>query len=249
MPDSARPSPQLTDKGPPQWFGLTALVVANLLVALQAVLRGWGYYETLLVYWLEAVTIGAYNVLRLLVVGLFGQRPFGAWLSRRVGLSSGARLAFTLFGTAFFVIKFAGFALGVGVLVVGLPAFLSRGSGGGAAHVFAGLHAAGPAVGLAVGALVLSHGFSFMRNFLLGREYARLSVFGLIFWPYARLSLVVLVLGLGLVLARTQRTIADTTAFAVALVLVKLAADAATHVMEHRWLAYGASVGPGTAPE
>ena len=137
-----------------QRLALAALVVANLLVALQVLLRGWGYYEMLLIYWFEAVIIG-------------GVRLQVRRLRRRRG----------------------------------------------------------------------SHGFSFVRNFLLEREYARLSIFGLIFWPYARLSLVALILGLGLELARLQGAIASTTAFAVAMVPVKIAADAATHLVEHRWLA------------
>jgi hypothetical protein len=35
----------------------------------------WGYYETLLIYWCEALIIGAYNLLRLLVVGLASEQP------------------------------------------------------------------------------------------------------------------------------------------------------------------------------
>jgi hypothetical protein len=53
-------------------LGLAALIAANLLIAVQALHWGWGYYQVLLIYWGEALVIGAYNVLRLLVVGLFG---------------------------------------------------------------------------------------------------------------------------------------------------------------------------------
>lgn len=217
-------------------FGLWALVFANLLVGLQAALRGWGYYEALLVYWLEAIVIGGYNVLRLLVVGMLSDRPLGA-LSRWVGFSSGAsRLMFTLFGTGFFVFKFAAFALAVGVLVIALPAALPPPGGGGGAEVAEGVRAAGPGVAIAVGFLLLSHGYSFVHNFLMNREYASLSIVGLIFYPYARMILVALVLGLGFVVAQALPAVAATTAFVVALVLVKLAADGATHRFEHQRL-------------
>ena len=62
--------------------GLVVLVAANLLVALLAVRHRWGYYETLLIYWAEVAVLGGYNVLRLLVVGVFGAAPFGAWAGR-----------------------------------------------------------------------------------------------------------------------------------------------------------------------
>jgi hypothetical protein len=236
------------DQNPrPLGAGLAALVAANLAVALLAVLREWGYYETLLIYWLEAVVIGGYNVLRLLVVGLRGEQPLGAWLSRSVGMTPGARLFVTLLGTGFFVVKFGGFALVVGLFVITLPAtFVTAGESGGAA-VFRGLEAAGPGVAVAVGLLILSHGISFVRNFLLGREYARLSVVGLIFWPYARMALVALVLGLGLLIAGLRPGLQGTTTFAVVMVLAKLAADVVSHLTEHRWL--GARAAPTPAPE
>jgi len=217
-------------------LGFAALVAANLLIALQAVLRDWGYYETLLIYWLEAVVIGGYNVLRLFVVGLFGEQPFGAWISRWVGFSSwGSRLFYTVLGTGFFAFQFTGFALGVGLFVTTLPTWLARAGGAeSSGHALEGLRAVGPGVAFGIGVLVLSHGFSFVRNFLLGREYVRRSVVGLIFWPYARMALVAFVLGLGLAAASLQPGLGSTTVFAVVMVLVKLAVDAMTHLWERR---------------
>lgn len=196
-----------------------------------------GYYEPLLIYWLEAVVIGGYTVLRLLVAGTLSERPLGA-LSQWIGWSSlASRLLFTLFGTGFFAVKFGGLALAVGLFVITLPATLAPTDGSAAAQVMAGLRAAGRGVAIAVGLLVLSHGYSFVRNFLVGREYARLSIVGLIFYPYVRMSLVALVLGLGFLLAHVLPRVGATTAFVVTMVLAKLAADAVTHRMEHRRLA------------
>ena len=51
---------------------LVALVIANAFVALQTLRHDWGFYEVTLVYWVEVVILGVYNVLRMLVVGLAG---------------------------------------------------------------------------------------------------------------------------------------------------------------------------------
>jgi hypothetical protein len=67
-------------------------------------------------------------------------------------------------------------------------------------------------------ALCLSHGVSFVRNFLVGREYVRLNIVGLVFWPYARMSLVGAVLLLGVAAARLVPTLGGMTAFAVVMV-------------------------------
>jgi Family of unknown function (DUF6498) len=54
---------------PKKLGGLVALLLANLFVAFQAVRHEWGFYEVMLVFWIEVVILGFYNVLRLMVVG------------------------------------------------------------------------------------------------------------------------------------------------------------------------------------
>jgi hypothetical protein len=89
---------------------------------------------------------------------------------------------------------------------------------------------------VAAGVLCLSHGVSFVRNFLVGREYDRLDILGLAFWPYARMSLVGGVLLLGIAVARLLPDLGRQTAFAAVMVLLKLGADAVSHSLEHRRL-------------
>jgi Family of unknown function (DUF6498) len=218
-------------------IGLGALVVANLFVALQTVWHEWGYYETLLIFWTEVAVLGAYNVLRMLVVGVFGAEPLGSWAARWVDLGSRFnRFLFTLFGVGFFVLKFGGFALGIGLFVLLLPAMLTPEGQSDGISIHRALHAAGPGVLTATGVLCLSHGVSFLRNFLLGREYHRLTIGSLVFWPYARMSLVGGVLVAGIAVARLVPSLGGETAFAVVMVLLKLLADAASHSLEHGWL-------------
>jgi Family of unknown function (DUF6498) len=214
--------------------GVIALVIANLFVALQTLRHEWGYYETLLIYWTEVVILGAYNVLRLFVVGVFGAEPLGSWAAQWVDLGSRFnRFIFTAIGVGFFVFKFGAFALGVGVFVLLLPALLRLDAEGGGGNIHRALVAAGPGLLFATGVLCLSHGVSLVRNFLLGREYDRLTIMNLVFWPYARMSIVGGVLLLGIAIARLVPALGQETAFAVAMVLLKLLADAASHSMEH----------------
>lgn len=218
--------------------GLVALVAANLFVALQTLQHEWGYYETLLIYWTEVVVLGGYNVVRMMVVGVFGARPLGSWAAQWVDLGSRLnRFVFTVIGVGFFVVKFGGFALGVGLFVLLLPAML-RLDGEGGVSIHRALVAAGPGLLTATVALCLSHGVSLVRNFLLGREYDRVSIVTLAFMPYARMSLVGVVLLLGIAIARKVPVLGQETAFAVVMVLLKLLADAVSHTLEHgRYLA------------
>src|SRR6186997_2502227 len=73
-----------TRPDPVSRIGLVALVLANLFVALQTVRHEWGCYETLLIFWTEVAVLGGYNVLRMLLVGVFGARPLGSWAAQYV---------------------------------------------------------------------------------------------------------------------------------------------------------------------
>jgi hypothetical protein len=217
--------------------GLIALVVANLFVALQTFRHEWGYYETLLIYWTEIMILGGYNVLRMMVVGVFGAAPLGEWAARWVDLGSRFnRFIYTAIGIGFFVVKFGAFALALGILVLLLPALLRLDSEGGGVSVHRALAAAGPGLAIATGSLCLSHGVSLVRNFLLGREYDRVTLASLVFWPYARMCLMTAVLLLGIAVARQVPGLGRETTFAVAMIVLKLLADAASHRLEHWWL-------------
>jgi phosphoglycerol transferase MdoB-like AlkP superfamily enzyme len=218
--------------------GLVALVLANLFVALQALWHEWGYYQTLLIYWTEVAIFGGFNLLRMLVVGLFGAEPMGSWAGRYVDPGSRLnRLFFTLIAIGFFVVKFATFAFIIGLFVLLTPALLVPEGTSGAMSVHRALSSAGPGFLIAVAGLALSHAVSFVRSFLMEREYDRVSVMSLMFWPYARMSLVGIVLLVGVGVAPLFPGLSRETAFAVVMVLLKLGADAVSHVVQQENLA------------
>lgn len=215
---------------------LAALITANLFIALHALNSGWGYHQALLIFWFEALIIGGYNVLRLLVVGLFGDQPFGAWLGRAISVSFGSRVFGTLIGTAFFVVKFGALALSAGFWILAMPAYFDSPGSPPADRVMDALSEAGPGLGIAVGALVASHGVSFLWNFLWKREFAAQTVVGLVFWPYVRMALVLAVVIGGVFYVNLNPGLEAAPAMVTLFFLVKTIADAVTHVWEHRLL-------------
>ena len=211
----------------------TALIAANLVVAAVTLFRGWGFYEIIIVYWCEVIIIGGYNMARMVMVGLAGE-PFGKWVD--VG-GVGNRLVLLIFVLGFFVVKFGGFALGMGLLVAMVPAFLGQAHDAGAREIWHGLRAVAGGVAIAVMVLFISHGISFVMNYLVRREYEKTNLLVLMFWPYVRMSLVVMALAAGLVAAKLFPALDTSTTFGVVIVLVKLAADLLLHQIEHAWLA------------
>jgi hypothetical protein len=210
-------------------YAATALVAANLFVAAVAILGDWGYYAVLLVFWWEAVIIGFYNVGRMFVTCLFGE-PLGRW----VGFENrAARFLFAVLLAGFFVFKFGGFALGTGLLVLVVPGLLVREDNSDELlAVSHGIDAVGSEVLLAVAALFVSHGVSFFVNYIGRREYRRSGILLLLFWPYARLALVFAVVIAGLTATQWAPQLAGAPVFAVAMILLKLLLDLATHLHE-----------------
>jgi hypothetical protein len=206
-----------------------ALIAANLVVAALALSRAWGFYEIIIVYWCEALIIGAFNMARMVVVGLVG-KPFGDAIDAGNPPTRGFLLAAAL---VFFVVKFGGFAFGLGFLIMAVPAFLGHVHGTETRGIWRGLQAVGGGVGMAIVALLISHGMSFVMNFMARREYRNTNLLVLLFWPYARMSLVMVALAAGLVAAALVPALDTSVPFGVAVVLVKLAADLVMHRIEH----------------
>ena len=211
----------------------TLLIAANLAVAAITLFRGWGFYEIIIVYWCEAMIIGGYTVARMIMVGLAGA-PFGKWIDAG---NVPTRLFLLVVALGFFAVKFGGFALGTGLLVAAVPAFLGQAHDAGTREIWHGLRAVASGVAIASVVLFISHGVSFVMNFMLRREYENTNLIVLMFWPYVRMSLVSAVLAAGLLVAAFIPALDTSATFGVAIVAVKTAADLLMHQIEHAWLA------------
>jgi hypothetical protein len=115
------------------------------------------------------------------------------------------------------------------------PGFLAGGQGSsGFAAIADGLDEVGTGVLVAAAGLFVSHGISFVVNFIGRREYQRSNVLALLFKPYLRMVLVLLVLAAGFAAASVLPELYAATGFAIGVLLVKLLADFASHRLEHR---------------
>lgn len=214
---------------------LIALVVANLIVGILALRGQWGIFALIVLYWFEALVIGGFNVLRLAVVGLFGEQPFGAALAQRVGVTFGARLLATVIGVGFFAFKFATFAFVVAItfVVASVQFDLERSArlepGETAWFGVAQI----PMTPLIV-ILVASHALSFVWNFLIRGEYRTQTVPALVFWPYLRMAAVSAVVAAGIALIAIVPEAGRTQLAVVVFVLLKTLVDALSHRWEHR---------------
>jgi hypothetical protein len=201
-----------------EWRWLTPSVavlgLANLIPLFGVMWLGWEVFPIILLYWLENVIVGGFNVLRMLSVR---PRDIARWLGK-------------LFLIPFFVVHYGMFTAIHGVFVFSL--FGEGMSGNGffpnVGTVWSAL--VDHRIVYVALALLLSHGFSFVWNYLGKGENQETTLERLMSQPYRRVIVLhfVMILGGFAVLA-----LGEPTAALFMLVLLKIGVDAAAHVKEH----------------
>lgn len=190
-----------------------ALVAANLVPLAGVLFLGWTVFATLLLFWVENVIVGAFNVLRMLVA----QPQIGAmWAAK-------------LFMIPFFTFHYGMFATVHGLFVLTLFGGGLAGRGLPTAATFA--HAVQVAgIAPAAWGLALSHGVSFAFNYIDTGEYKSALVPALMFRPYGRVMVLhIVILGGGFLV-----TLLGSQLIPLALLVVlKTGLDLLSHLREH----------------
>jgi hypothetical protein len=193
------------------------LIVANVVPLLGVLAHHWTVFAVVLLYWCENVVVGVFNVLRMLFAR--PQDPLAQ--------------AGKIFLIPFFCVHYGGFAFGHGVFVFALFGgdFKQGGLGFSPHIVLTAVRQSG--LGWAVAALVASHGFSFLHNYLAGGEYRRVGLRQLMTQPYARVMVLHAAIIGGAFLVQTLGSAIPALALLIAL---KTAIDLAAHLAERRKL-------------
>ncbi len=178
----------------------------------------WTIFSIFLLYWMENVVVGGFNVLRMLAA-----QPANI-----------AGNVLKLFLVPFFCVHYGMFTFVHGLFVITLFGPHNAGFSPTPAAFVAAVKGAG--IGYGIFAVVLSHGFSFVHNYLMGGEYLRATPQQLMGQPYARVIVLHLtILGGGFAAMALGAPLASL----VILVALKTAIDWSAHVRERKKLAAG----------
>jgi len=228
------------------------LVAFNLIPLVGVVLWGWNVATLLVLYWVENGIVGILNVPKMLLArGPVGPGEGELRINGRVSTSNAGQVVF-------FLIHYGIFWVVHGVFVFSLTAFAAftgQGFGDGAIQpgvsdgfggVFPGPGEATSSAGVrgpdmtavAWGALglAISHGASFVVNYLGRREYLHVSAGRQMFAPYGRLVILHMAIILG---AFVSLTIGSPIGALIVLVILKTIVDLTLHLREH-----GIPIGP-----
>lgn len=183
-----------------------ALILANGVPIVGAVLWGWDLGTVLVLYWAESAVVGFYNLCKIAVIA--------KW--------------FALLAGVFFISHFGAFMAMhflflYGIFVEGF----SSDSGGDLAGVAAMFGRLWPAIA----GLFISHGVSFFLNFLGRGEYRSRTVKTQMTEPYSRIIFMHLVLIIG---GGAALVLGDTVPVLMVIIAAKIVVDLRAHFRERR---------------
>ncbi|MGD8342398.1 MAG: DUF6498-containing protein [Desulfobacterales bacterium] len=211
-------------------LSITALMVANLVPLIGVVFLGWDAAAIVLLYWLENLIIGFFNIFRMLLVKV----------------ESRSRQFQKLFMIPFFCVHFGGFCAvhGVFLLVffkIGSPDDAMADSGAWLGPlIFLQLlygvvmqlwHSRPPGLEWPAVGLFVSHGISFIKNFINGQQYLSLKMKDIMMRPYKRIILMHVAIIIGGVLIMK---LGSPLALLCVLILLKIGLDIWLHVKSYR---------------
>jgi len=193
---------------------LALLIVANLLPLVGVVFWDWDVFALLLLFWCENVIIGVFGIARIVVSGTTENTFEG------------------LFLPVFFLVHYGGFMFGHFMVLLYLySSSVAEGSTVTPADYY--LIVVQNLSWVVLIALFVSHGWSFVENFMGNREHERISPLQGMALPYRRMMIthVALIAG-GFFLIESGQPLGGL----ILLVLMKIALDIAFHRREHRKL-------------
>lgn len=209
----------------PSSLSVAPLIAVNLIPLLGVLVLGWGLFLIMVLYWLENGIIGLFNLTKILLASA----PVGGLPYSVPGGLPGSRPLLGLSGRGFLMVFFA-FHYGMFWAVHGLFVFvLFGGAFSGTGDPFA-VELSGWWT-LAAASLFLSHGVSFVTNFLGKREYLAVSPQQQMGEPYSRAVVLHVTILAGGFLVEILGT---PFAALVLLIALKTAIDVRAHLKEHR---------------
>lgn len=202
------------------------LVAVNLIPIWGVLYENWTIFSVVFLFWTENVVIGIFNIAKMLTYGFLGNTgPSDDNPGRSV--PRGWMLAGMTFLSAFFTFHYGMFCFVHGTFVIGLL-------GGETRHGFPNpfaraLHELNGDLRYAILAMILSHGFSFVANYLKGGEYKQVKAEQLMGAPYGRIVILHLAIIFG---AFVSLALGSGMGILLLLIVGKIILDVKLHLKE-----------------
>jgi predicted RNA-binding Zn-ribbon protein involved in translation (DUF1610 family) len=200
----------------PHDISVIALLAVNTIPVFGVLFFDWDAFLILFLYCSENLVVGFYNALKMAFAAIL--QP-----SDRHGLKFADRLGTFLITIPFFILHYGGFTAGHCFIVCVIFNKSER--------FLIDVKNWPTEIIIALMALLISHGVSFVRNYALKREFASVTYFRLMIGPYVRMVLTHIAVLIG---AFITMALGSPVFLLVTLVVLKTALDLILHLRIHK---------------
>jgi hypothetical protein len=216
-------------KNMPKYPSAILLIVVNLVPLYGVLYQGWQQGYILMLYWGETLIVGFYNVFRMLLVQnvdtskieINGEIPV---FNTKTLISS-----YKIQLISFFIMHFGFFCLIHGIFLIqiakiDIKRFLHENTVN--ASINSVILLLIPIIGL-----FISHGFSFVSNYIVRKEYKRQTLNVLMFKPYTRIVVTHFTILFG---ALVSSKLSSQLGPLVLMIILKTFLDLLSHIFAHK---------------
>lgn len=189
-------------------LGILSLIISNFFSVVGVLFFGWNASSLIFLYWFENIVIGIYNVLKMLVVK-------GKFINANDGKEYNINKAKIIF-IPFFCVHYGIFTLGHGTFLF---------------SIFIKDLSFNRFLFISILTLFISHGVSFLTNYIKNKEFERANLGILMFAPYGRVFIMQIVI---IFTSAIVVTTGVTLPSLLLLILLKTVADLFGHMFEHK---------------
>ncbi|HZX19699.1 MAG TPA: DUF6498-containing protein [archaeon] len=191
------------------------LILANVVPLIGVLFFNWSILFVLLYYWLESVVVGFFNVLKMAMASTESVQVSG-------GIAKAIPIGIKLFMIPFFIVHYSGFMLGHLIFIFVLGTFFSNNVPINILDIITVFSAAI--------SLFISHGISFLTNYVGKKEYLNTSIHQQMFAPYGRIFVMHITIVIGAFFVVFTGIPA---ALIVLFIALKTLVDIGAHLKEH----------------
>jgi hypothetical protein len=204
--------------------GAISLIAANAAVLWLYFVYDITLFQLVMVFWCECAWIGVFSAVKLMVASVIGDPYENRWAD----VSAGSAVLMSLL--VIFMTSSAFFSL-LGIVLMAILLAndaLSLGNPGDAAFNQVGL------VVVVSLFLMAGHAISLVANFLVLGEYRKARVGALVALPFKRCLALLLMIAISILFVALVPALANTTVFAIVVIVLKLLWDLRLHFGERR---------------
>jgi hypothetical protein len=199
------------------------LVLVNLIPVIGVIFWGWNVYDIVILYWLENVAIGICNIPKILFAENRGANLISV-NTRNHHLYKIFNYLSNIFLAGFFIVHFGGFSFVHGffirIMMFDKSSFVINNDYS--------------AVGAFFLALLISHGFSLIYNYIIQGEYKKYTSSQAMVKPYSRIFVIQLTIILGAYIVELSNDSGLVSKLLVLLfVFIKIMFDLGMHLRSH----------------